>query len=215
MRLKYLEPSLTMTHFQLTEALRKVLKNAIPPQEYSKLNNDKLDHNQLVQLYEKYHPTKSLLALIQTTKLTIPNKNVQESKPKTREYTRLMERLRLEAKEKEYKQLSQPKVDYDMLYEPTGEEPMTPAQMNKELKNYVTTIINILLSVVSVAYAIWYWTDTSWKLETSYRVLLSLFFGLVVLVAEVVVYLGYLNKIEEARKAERKKKEVKKVIKTI
>ena len=35
---------------------------------------------------------------------------------------------------------------------------------------------------------------------------------MVVLVAEVVVYMGYLNRIEEAKIRERKKKEVKKVV---
>ena len=64
---------------------------------------------------------------------------------------------------------------------------------------------------MSVAYAIWYWTETSWGLPLSYRVLLSVFFGILVLVAEVVVYMGYLNKIEDARTRERKKKEVKKL----
>ena len=42
-----------------------------------------------------------------------------------------------------------------------------------------------------------------------------MFFGLLVLVAEVVVYMGYINKIEDARDKERKKKEVKKVVRSI
>lgn len=57
-------------------------------------------------------------------------------------------------------------------------------------------------------------TASSWRLRDSYRVLLTVFFGLLVLVAEVVVYMGYLNKIEEARQKEYKKTEVKKVIKS-
>ena len=62
------------------------------------------------------------------------------------------------------------------------------------------------ISVGSVSYAIWYWTETSWGLPVSYRALLSVFFGLLVLVAEVVVYMGYINKIEDARDKERKRR---------
>lgn len=207
-----------MTKFKLTDALKHRLQQSVPGDEYARMISDDpehITHTQLVKIFEKYHPTKTLLALIKLSKLDIPNKNITAPKPKTKEYTKLMERLRLEAKEEEYKQLTQPKPDFPLLYEDKSGEFETPAQMNKEAKNHITTIFNILLSVASVSYAIWYWTDTSWKLETSYRVLLSLFFGLLVLVAEVVVYLGYLNKIEQARETERRKKEIKKVVKTI
>lgn len=126
-----------------------------------------------------------------------------------------MEKLRLQEKENEYQRLVNPAPQYSTLYENSAAPDITPAMASKELKNQITTIVNILISVASVAYAIWYWTESSWKLPDSYRILLCLFFALLVLVAEVVVYLGYLNKIEEARKTERSKKEVKKVIRTV
>lgn len=128
-----------------------------------------------------------------------------------------MERLRREAQEQEYNKLINPTPEYNTLYDNStiDTSELTPAQFHKELKNQLTTIVNILISVASVAYAVWYWTGSSWGLQDSYRVLVSLFFGLLVLVAEVVVYLGYLNKVEDARIREQKKKEVKKVIRTV
>lgn len=204
-----------MTQFALTPNLKNTLETCLPKDEYDTLKSlEYIQHSKLINIYEKYHPTVTLLELIRQSKLYIPNRNISITKPKTKEYLELMEKLRLQEKEKEYKQLVQPQAQFDTLYEPTVEH-ITPAQMNKELKNYITTIVNILISVASVVYAIWYWTDTSWNLPDSYRVLLCLFFGLLILVAEVVVYLGYLNKIEDARKAERQKKEIKKVIKTL
>lgn len=75
-------------------------------------------------------------------------------------------------------------------------------------------MFNIFVSVASVVYAIWYWTDSSWGIRDSYRILICLFFGILILVAEVVVYLGYLRRVEEAKVKERNKKEVKKVIRS-
>lgn len=206
-----------MTNFKVTSSLKEALKDTIPKDEYESVcRTSDISHTQLIQIFQTYKPTDSLISLVKLCQLDIPNKNIIDKKPKTKEYTELMDRLRREAKEKEFKELTQPKPDYQQLYEENSSEfNMTPAQMNKEVKNHITTIFNILLSVASVSYAIWYWTDTSWKLDVSYRVLLSLFFGMLVLVAEVVVYLGYLNKIEEARVAERRKKEIKKVVKTM
>ena len=63
--------------------------------------------------------------------------------------------------------------------------------------------------------AIWYWTGSSSNLALHYRVITCLFFGILVLIAEVVVYNSYLNKIEDAKKRERTKKETKKVVKKI
>ncbi|EGV64724.1 Vacuolar ATPase assembly integral membrane protein [Yamadazyma tenuis] len=207
-----------MTQFVLTKTLKKVLEASVPPEELVELlkNNDGyLSHKDLIRFYHKFKPTSSLLDLIKLSQIHLPNKNVVESKPKTKEYLQLMERLRLNAKETEYRKLVTARADYDTLYEDKSHEVQTPAQMNKEIKNYLTTIVNILISVASVVYAIWYWTASSWALPDSYRVLMCLFFGLLVLVAEVVVYLGYLNKIDTARTVERKKKEVKKVLKTL
>lgn len=208
-----------MTKFKLTEKLQHIINTSDESNKRKKelTSKDIITHIDLITFYKQYRPTTTLLELLSVTELVCDNKNVSEPKPKSEEYLKLMERLKLEAKENEYKSLITPKPEFNSLYEDklTDDDEKTPAQLTKEVKSHLTTIINVLISVASVSYAIWYWTETSWKLPTSYRVLMSLFFGFLVLVAEVVVYLGYLNKIEDARHRERSKKEVKKVVKTI
>lgn len=145
-----------------------------------------------------------------TLKLDTPAPPI--SPPKTPEFIKSMEILRSKALEQEYRDLVDP-PSHSTLFQTTDlDELLSPAQAGREAKSHVTTIFNILVSVASVAYAVWYWTATSWALPPSLRVLLCVFFALLVLVAEVVVYLGYLNRIEEARVRERSKKEVKTVV---
>ena len=205
-----------MTQFEITLKLKETISNSSldKDQKTKILSESYITHQDLVKFYQTCHPTSSLLQLIQQSKLHVP-KFETHKQPKTKEFLKSMERLRLEAKEQEYRKLINPTPQFSTLYEEKlDEHDLTPQQAAKELKNQLTTIVNIIISVVSVAYAIWYWTETSWGLPLSYRVLLSVFFGILVLVAEVVVYMGYLNKIEDARTRERKKKEVKKVVRT-
>lgn len=92
---------------------------------------------------------------------------------------------------------------------------ISPAEMSKEVKNHITTIFNVLLSVVSVAYAVWYWSNSSGYFSLSTRVLMSLFFALLTLIAEVVMFNAFNRRVEEAKDKERKKKEIKKVVERI
>ncbi|CUM49805.1 uncharacterized protein AC631_03263 [Debaryomyces fabryi] len=207
-----------MTKFEITPTLKETIEKTDIPDEIAKnlLSNAYISHQNLVLFYKDYKPTPTLIALIRSTKLYTPNLNVSnESRPKSKEFIKSMEQLRLKAKEEEYQKLIKPKQEFDTLYNNSLEEMMTPAQAHKEVKSQLTTIVNILISVGSVVYAIWYWTDSSMKIQDGYRILLCLFFGILVLVAEVVVYMSYLNKIEEAKVKERSKLEVKKLVKTL
>lgn len=207
-----------MAKFLLTPKIKElIIKSSLSEHEKSNLLTPSyITHSNLVRFYKSQSPTSSLLQLIQMTKLHTPT-HIEPEKPKTDEFIKQMEFLRLKAKEDEYQKLINPTPELDsLLYEPLPDDKqITPSQMHKEVKSHVTTMFNIFISVASVVYAIWYWTDTSMKLKDSYRILLCIFFGLLILVAEVVVYLGYLNKIEEAKLRETKKKEVKSVIKTL
>jgi hypothetical protein len=180
------------------------------------LSSNHITHTNLVNFYRRCHPTESLLDLVRLCRLDFPSYK-PETKPKSPEFVRSMELLRLKAQEEEYQRLVDSSPDVGpLLYEQSRlEKHMTPAQMHKEVKSHITTIFNIAISVGSVVYAIWYWTESSMRLKDSYRVLMCIFFGLLVLVAEVVVYLGYLNKIEVARARESQQKEVKKLIKSV
>ncbi|KAG7194052.1 Vacuolar ATPase assembly integral membrane protein [Scheffersomyces spartinae] len=205
-----------MLKYELTSKLRDLIKELglNPDQIDNVLSKEYITQENLVRFYRARRPTKSLLQLISLTKLVV-DKNEPEKQPKSKEFLKSIELLRLKAKEAEYQALVNPAPQFKTLYETNSKDKSTAAQAVKETKSHVTTIFNVLVSVASVVYAIWYWTDSSWKLSNAYRVLLCLFFGMLVLVAEVVVYLGYLNKIEEARIKERSKKEIKKVIKTL
>ena len=87
------------------------------------------------------------------------------------------------------------------------------AQVNKEVKEQVTAVLNVLLTVFGTVYAIWYVTRTGW--DPHIRVLLCLFGGILVLVADAAMYNVYYRKIEEARVTERRKKVTKKVLKRL
>lgn len=202
-----------MTLFELTDELKKTITESPYDAKEKLLNQEHINHRDLVSFYQACHPTPTLLSLIRQTKLYTPPYETYKQ-PKTKEFLKMMERLRLEAQEAEYKRLINPAPEHSTLYDTTNDEYISPVQAHKELKNQLTTIVNVFISVGSVSYAVWYWTASSWGLRDSYRVLLTVFFGLLVLVAEVVVYMGYLNKIEEARAREYSKKEVKKVIKS-
>ncbi|CAK9436821.1 uncharacterized protein LODBEIA_P13430 [Lodderomyces beijingensis] len=204
-----------MTLFQVTEELKQLLSSSDYPdaKKVSLASKDTITHAQLVDFYQECHPTPSLLGLIRKSKLVIPRYETSE-RPKTKEFVRQMERLRVEAREQEYKRLVNKTPEFGTLYENTDQEYISPAKAHKELKNQLTTIVNIGVSVGSVSYAIWYWTGSSWGLKESYRALLTIFFGLLILVAEVVVYMGYINKIEEAKAKEHSKREVKKVLRS-
>ncbi|CAR22496.1 VPH2-like protein [Lachancea thermotolerans] len=130
----------------------------------------------------------------------------------TDEFKEHLEKLRSEQEEKDYQAMVRRDGLGAMLED---REELTPAQMAKQVKEQITTVFNVLVSVVSVVFAVWYWTGSSTHMEPPTRVLLCLFGGILVLVADVVVYNSYLRKIEEARVRERSKKERKTVVKTL
>lgn len=210
-----------MSQYELTPQLKELIsKSQLGLESKAKLfEQHAISRNNLVTFYTEYRPTSSLLELLKTTKIWINNEDLNNTKQeKTPEFIEQMEYLRLRAKEEEYQSLINPSPEINTLYESKFDDEFshqTPVQAHKELRHQLTTIVNILISVGSVVYAIWYWTESSWGLPNSYRVLMCLFFGLLILVAETVVYLGYLNKIEDAKIRERKKKEVKTVVNTI
>lgn len=127
-----------------------------------------------------------------------------KARPKTAEYHALMENLREQQQEKEYRQLIGQPTDGSTTLPSIGQEA-------KVVKEQLTTVFNILISAASVVAALWYWTKTgNWKDST--RTLLCIFGGLLTLVAEVVVYLGYIRRVNEARLTEQQLKEVSYVV---
>lgn len=206
-----------MSSYEITSELRKLIQDSDLTHDEKAIlvSQPSISKTNLVHFYNRCKPTSTLLGLMKITKITLENKNIGVAQPKSKEFLASMEHLRLLAMEQEYQRLVNPKPTMGTLYEDKlDEEPFNPARAHKEVKSHITTMFNILISVASVVYAIWYWTNSSWKLRDSYRVLLCLFFGILILVAEVVVYMAYLKKIEAARVKERQKLEVKKVVKS-
>lgn len=120
------------------------------------------------------------------------------------EYVALMARLRVEQEQRDYKAMVARQA-YEERRALLGQDP-------DEEKDDVTPslVLNMLLSVVMCAGAAFYLTK--WWPNDGVRVLVSLATGIVVGIAEVTVYSGYLRKVDESRKKERKKKEKKEVI---
>ncbi|KAK9488390.1 endoplasmic reticulum-based factor for assembly of V-ATPase-domain-containing protein [Lipomyces starkeyi] len=141
--------------------------------------------------------------LLTGTQIYIPSKPEKKTDP---EYDARMNRLRARLQEQEYQEMiasAVPQLSSSFL------EPFE----KKEIKQQISVIINIMFSVVSVAFAMWTWGGSS--LSTGKRLLLSMLAGLVVLVAEVALYMGYIQRIDDARKKEKRTKEVKEVIRRV
>ncbi|SCV00417.1 LAMI_0G04896g1_1 [Lachancea mirantina] len=136
----------------------------------------------------------------------------QRTSQYTPEFREKMQQLRLVQEEAEYQAM----LKRDGFATTTRDkEELTPAQMNKQIREQVTTMVNVLVSVASVVFAAWYWSNSSARMKIHHRILLCLFTGILVLVAEVVVYNSYLQKLEDAKLRERAKKERKEVVKTL
>ena len=86
-----------------------------------------------------------------------------------------------------------------------GDNEMTFADVNRE----VALVINVLVSIIACAIAIW--VVSRWW-DTPIRLALSLSGSILVAVAEVVVYNGYLRRVTEAKGEEQKKKERREVL---
>ena len=83
--------------------------------------------------------------------------------------------------------------------------------MYADIDRQIALILNVLVSIVACAGAIW--VVARWW-STPVRLALSMSGSALVGVAEVVVYSGYIRRVEEAKGKERKLKEVKEVVKT-
>lgn len=80
-----------------------------------------------------------------------------------------------------------------------------------DINRQITVIFNVLVSIVACAVAIWmaarYWS-------TPARLALSMSGSIIVGIAEVVVYSGYIRRLGEAKGQAKKVKEVKEIVNT-
>ena len=87
------------------------------------------------------------------------------------------------------------------------DDEITYADINRQM----AVIANILVSIVACSVALWI-VASRWR--TPQRLALSMGGSSLVAVAEVVVYVGYLRRLKEAREKGKKHVEIKEVIKT-
>lgn len=180
---------------------------------------DTLPHGSTIK--ERQWITTNDLLYIQRAHLShIPLSTILEGltpyspKPVTRTYTpafqKQLDALRSKVQEQEYQQIvhrGKTQVDDDFV---------SPSQVWKEVNSYITNIINVMVTVLAVVWAVWTWTSYNTEVfKLHYRVLLCLFFGLLALVADVVVLNAFMRKMDEAKTKELRKKEFKKVIETV
>jgi len=130
-----------------------------------------------------------------------------------------MARLRREQESREYEQMTLapppmetfsqrfPSASTFDTHKSTEEDEITYTDINRQM----TLIINVLISIVCCAAALWM-AARHWS--TIARLLLSMSGSILVAVAEVVIYSGYMRRLGEAKSKERKVKEVKEIVNT-
>ena len=81
----------------------------------------------------------------------------------------------------------------------------------EEVHRQIILIINVLVSIVAVAVFIWV-AARHWSVGK--RLGLSMGGSGAIAIAEVVVYSGYVRKVKEAKRVEKKKPEIKEIVKS-
>lgn len=135
-----------------------------------------------------------------------------------------MARLRREEEARSYERMINPPAQHETFQDRFPYAAAAFAEVNKpisaadfgddetdynEVHRQVTLIINFLVSIVGVAATLWiaarWWSVSS-------RLFLTLGGSILVAIAEVVVYWGYMWRMEEGKKKDGKVKEVKEVV---
>jgi len=190
-----------------------------------------ISHGQVIdisrQLKSMGHSAYHLDNLLRGSRVHIPP---PPPKPEpTPEFFSLMARLHREEESRAYERMINPPPPHETFSQrfPTAsaayafsstaayetfnstieEDDITYTDVNRQ----ITLIFNILLSVVACAGAIWmvarWWNPPA-------RLALSMCGSLLVGIAEVVVYSGYIRRLGEAKQKEGAVKEVKEIVKT-
>ncbi|USP80022.1 uncharacterized protein yc1106_07296 [Curvularia clavata] len=211
--LAHAKPGNPISHRQLTD-LSKLLKKHLPrPDSDAPVSNEQ-------DAVEEPIP-RTLAALLANTTLYTPPPPPKPAK--TPEYEALMARLRAEQEALSYERMLHPPATRETFSQrfPHAPDPFgigaiqTTSEEDdvsfEEVHRQIILIINILVSIVCVAVFIWI-AARHWSVGS--RLGLSLGGSLGVAVAEVAVYSGYVRKVKQAKRLEKKKPEIKEIVKT-
>ena len=139
------------------------------------------------------------------------------------EYTALMARLRKEEEARSYERMINrptptdtfslrfPKATHGHLFETHSKSDEEDDMTFQDVDRQLTVIINVLVTVVACSIAVWI---VARRWDTPQRLALSMASSIVLAIAEVVVYWGYINRLKDAKKTERKKVEKKEITET-
>jgi hypothetical protein len=137
-------------------------------------------------------------------------------------YKALMARLRQEEEARQYERMLNPTpqtetfaqryptASYGHLFPPAPQQSenedddMTYADINRQM----AMIANVLISIIACSIGVW---KTAWHWDVPARLALSMVSSIVVALAEVAIYAGYIGRLQEARQNERMKVETKEV----
>ncbi|OAG03435.1 uncharacterized protein CC84DRAFT_1095677 [Paraphaeosphaeria sporulosa] len=205
------KPGNPISHGQLID-LSKLLKN-----HAARLSSDTETGD---AKYKEPIPTTLDALLRNSTVYTAPPPPKKEPTP---EYKALMARLRAEEEARIYNRMLNPdplaKTETFSQRFPNAATPFslsTPYDKvdeddlsYEEVHRQIILIINVLVSIVACAVFIWV-AARHWSVPK--RLGLSMGGSGVVAIAEVVVYSGYVRSIAEAKKREKKKPEIKKIV---
>lgn len=151
-----------------------------------------ISHKELIELARGLPDPWNLRGLLRGT--SVYTEPPSPPAPKTKEFIQHMEKIRNDVAEREYQELISRPNDKPF--------PVLDPREVKDTKEQLTTIVNIIVSIVSVGFALWYWSSS---FSDPSRVLLAVFGSIATAFAEVVVYMGYRRRIDEAREIENPK----------
>lgn len=162
----------------------------------------------------------TLNSLLQSTTLYAPPPVTKP--PQTREYHALMAKLRAEQEALSYERMLHPPPTRESFSQrfPRAPAPYSLGSMPhvaadedevsyEEVHRQIVLIINVMISIVAVACFIWV-AARQWTVGK--RLGMSMGGSIAVAIAEVVVYGGYVRKVKEAKRQEKKKPEIKEIV---
>jgi hypothetical protein len=231
-----------MVLLTMTPGIARALETAgeISPIEFTELQRanepalafpkpgNPVSHAQLINLSKLLKETTkntddacTLASLLHGTAIFTPPPSQKPTQ--TPQYRALMARLRAEEESRSYERMLHPPPTRESFNQrfPKAAAPFSlgasaPLDTDddvsyEEVHRQIILIINILISIVCVAVFIWV-AARHWSVGK--RLGLSMGGSLVVAVAEVAVYGGYVRKVKEAKRLERKKPEIKEIVKS-
>lgn len=227
------EPSLAdpkagnpISHTQLIDLSKLLMKHAaqIHSKEVDKVSREDTPHRDqddaLGPEEQSKQPT-TLAALLRNSSVYVPPP--PPKKEPTSEYKALMARLSAEEEARQYQRMLNPTsfaapetfsqrfpnaaapFSLSTPYDRVDEDELSYEEVHRQ----IILIINVLVSVVACSVFIWV-AARHWSVPK--RLGLSMGGSGAVAVAEVVVYSGYVRRIAEAKKKEKKKPEIKKIV---